>query len=96
MTSLAAWYLFGHWGQTSSPGIGLAEPRIFPQSNLYGSSPALSWPSPWRSTERTAAVSMQQVAKNSTCVSLRRATVNQKGRAAPLGGPIVPTLTRKV
>jgi hypothetical protein len=41
-------------------------------------------------------VSMQQVAKNSTCVSLHRATVNRKGRAAALGGPMVPTLTRKV
>ena len=37
--------------------------------------------------ERTAVLSMQQVAKNSNCVSLHRATVNRKGRAAALGGP---------
>ena len=30
---------------------------------------------------------MQQVAENSACVSLLRATVNRKGRAAALGGP---------
>jgi hypothetical protein len=39
---------------------------------------------------------MQLVAENSACISLHRATVNRKGRAVALGGPIVPTLTRKV